>query len=170
MSAIDAGLVGTLATSPAAAPRIAFRAHPRLPWMLVPDGIPMQVLIDVVPVRVPNTRTWFRGVVSQRGNLLPVFDLGGWAGLAPIDAKTLIVAVGVGATACAVVCAATPTLLVPGAPLREDDADANAMTSIAAFAPYLGPACASVEGSVREFDFQRWLATAAQDISSAASG
>jgi hypothetical protein len=168
MSAIDAGLVGTLAASPATATRIAFRAHPRLPWMLVPDGIPMQVLIDVVPVRVPNTRAWFRGMVSQRGNLLPVFDLAAWAGLESNNAKTLIVAVGVGATACAVVCAATPTLLVPGTPLQRDDADA--MTSIAAFAPYLGPACASVEGSVREFDFQRWLATAAQDISSASPG
>lgn len=163
MSAIDAGALATT-------PRIAFRAHPRLPWMLVPDGIPMQVLIDVVPVRVPNTRAWFRGMVSQRGNLLPVFDLAVWAGLESNDAKTLIVAVGVGASACAIVCAVAPTLLVPRSPLGRGDADTTDTAKTTALAPYLGPAFDSVEGSVREFDFRRWLATAAQDISSTASG
>lgn len=161
--ATNGGFTGAAATAPAATPRIAFQAHPQLPWLLVPEGVPMQVLIDAVPVRVPNTRDWFKGVVSQRGNLLPVFDLAGWAGLPASDARPQIVSAGVGATACAIVCAATPTLLFA-------EREAMPAATVAALEPFLGRAHASAQGIVREFDLQRWLAAAAQDITGGASG
>lgn len=161
--ATDGGFSGGDSAQSAVAPRIAFQAHPQLPWLLLPEGVPMQVLIDALPVRVPNTRDWFKGVVSQRGNLLPVFDLAGWAGLSAADAKPQIVSAGVGASACAIVCAATPTLLYAG---RE----ATPATTVAALEPFLGRAHVSTQGIAREFDLQRWLAAAAQDITGGASG
>lgn len=163
VSATDGGFSGVAPTAPAAAPRIAFQAHPQLPWLLMPEGVPMQVLIDAVPVRVPNTRAWFKGVVSQRGNLLPVFDLADWAGLPAYDAKPQIVSAGTGTTACAIVCAATPTLLFAG---RETTPAAT----VAALEPFLGRAHASAQGIVREFDLQGWLAAAAQDITGDTAG
>lgn len=163
VSATDGSVSGVVSTAPAVAPRIAFQAHPQLPWLLVPEGVPMQVLIDAVPVRVPNTRSWFKGVVSQRGNLLPVFDLADWAGLSASDAKPLIVSAGVGASACAIVCAATPTLLFA-------EREATPAATVAALEPFLGRAHASAQGIAREFDLQRWLAAAAQDITGGASG
>lgn len=164
MAATDAGIVGSAATAQSAAPRIAFRPHPQLPWLLAPQGIPLQVLIDAAPVRVPNTRPWFRGVVSQRGNLLPVFDLAGWSGLDDDDAKTHTVSVGVGAQACAILCASAPTLLLTGARTSAVDGESTAL------GPYLGESYVSAQGIAREFDLAGWLAAAAQDISGGASG
>lgn len=162
MSAIDANSADfDPATAVlAAAPRIAFRPHRALPWLLLPEGMPLQVLIEAAPVRVPNTRSWFKGVVSQRGNLLPIFDLAGWAELPNDgDIQPQVVAIGQGAQACAMLCDAAPALLNIGA---EDDA-----TSIGdgALSPFLGRGYTSALGRAREFDIQRWLATAAQQIS-----
>jgi CheW-like domain len=159
MSTIDATSARFEPPARPDAPRIAFRPHRALPWLLLPEGMPLQVLIEAAPVRVPNTRPWFKGVVGQRGNLLPVFDLASWAGL-PDDGETLpqIVAIGIGTQACAMLCAAEPTLLSVGA---ED----TTSTEGDALSPFLGRAYASVLGGAREFDIQRWLATAAQQIS-----
>ena len=54
----------------------------------------------------------FRGVVSQRGNLIPVFDLAEWAGY-PADSSrnSQIVAIGLGTHSCALRCNDAPTLL-----------------------------------------------------------
>lgn len=159
MSAIDATGADWEPTAQTATPRIAFRPHRQLPWLLLPEGMPLQVLIEAAPVRVPNTRSWFHGVVSQRGNLLPVFDLAGWAALPDgSDAPPQIVAIGLGAQACAMLCAAAPTLLNVGA---ED----SASTEDGALSPFLGRSYTSALGRAREFDIQRWLATAAQQIS-----
>jgi CheW-like domain len=142
-----------------AAPRIAFRPHRQLPWLLLPEGVPLQVLIEAAPVRVPNTRPWFQGVVSQRGNLLPVFDLAAWAGLPQeLDTRRQVIAIGLGAQACAMLCAAAPTLLAIGA---ED----SASTEDGSLSPFLGLGYTSALGKAREFDIQRWLATAARQIS-----
>lgn len=144
--------------------RIAFHPHRELPWLLVPEGVPLQVLIDASPVRVPNTRAWFRGMVSQRGNLLPVFDLAGWAGLpADADTRPQIVAIGTGTLACAVLCDTAPTLIRPG-----DEIDAA--DDIGALSSFLGRRYACAQGSAREFDFRRWLTATAQRISGDASG
>jgi chemotaxis signal transduction protein len=159
MSAIDATGADLGSLAQAATPRIAFRPHRQLPWLLLPEGMPLQVLIEAAPVRVPNTRSWFHGVVSQRGNLLPVFDLAGWAELPEQDdVSPQIVAIGLGAQACAMRCATAPTLL-------SVDAEDSTSTEDGALSPFLGRSYTSALGRAREFDIQRWLATAAQQIS-----
>ncbi len=159
MSTIDATSAGFIPPARPDAPRIAFRPHGVLPWLLLPKGMPLQVLIETSAVRVPNTQRWFQGVVSQRGNLLPVFDLAAWAGLPDeADAERKIIAIGLGAQACAMLCPVTPTLLR----IAAEDA---APSEDGAFSPFLGRSYASALGRAREFDIQRWLATAAQRIS-----
>ena len=159
MSATDAGSAGFDPAAQAATPRIAFQPHRVLPWMLLPEGMPLQVLIDPAAVRVPNTRPWFHGVVSQRGYLLPVFDLAAWAGLpAEDDGHPQIVAIGQGTQACAMLCTAAPTLLTVGL-------QTPSTTEDGALSPFLGSTYSSAIGRAREFDIQRWLATAAQQIS-----
>lgn len=150
-------------TAELATARIAVQPHPSLPWLLVPDGVPVQVLIDTAPVRVPNTQPWFRGVVSQRGNLMPVFDLGFWAGYPPVEGGRMhIVAVGVGARAFAVVCAVPPALVSPEA-CAEQAVDAGLLT------PFLGAGYASAVGTAHAFEMERWLAAAAMQVSAAGS-
>jgi hypothetical protein len=141
-------------------PRIALRPHLELPWLVLPEGISLQMLMDVVPVRVPNTRSWFHGVLSQRGILLPVFDLGHWAGLTPLDRRqAYVVAVGQGAHACALLCAAAPGLIA----IHGDSSERHDTGLVA---PYLGATgMASRYGPVYEFDAYRWLANATQHVS-----
>jgi hypothetical protein len=146
-----------------AAPRIGFRPHPQLPWLLAAPGVPLQVLIEAAPVRVPNTPVWFRGVVSQRGNLLPVFDLARWAGLDDSGMeRPQIVSVGQGPQACAVVCGIAPSLI---AIIGETDR----VETEGALSPFLGPAYATSQGMAREFDMARWLATAASNLTGGAA-
>lgn len=141
-------------------PRIALHVHEAMPWLLLPDGVPVQLLTDAVPVRVPNTRSWFRGVVSQRGNLLPVFDLGLWAGLSPLERKrTMLAAVGQGAQSCALVCVAAPTLTT-----TSDETPAGDLVDAGALAPYLGEALSSSLGAAWTFDISRWLSAAARQV------
>lgn len=155
------------ATAAAAAPRIVYRPHPSLPWLLAPEGVALQVLMDSTPVRVPNTRPWFRGVVSQRGVLLPVFDPAVWAGLErDAGSRVQIVAVALGAHACALVCDEPPTLTAIGAERRADEPQ----EALSPLSPWLGRTFASALGSVREFDIRRWLADAAQHIAGTADG
>jgi hypothetical protein len=146
-----------------AAPRIAVQPHPSLPWLLMPDGVPVQVLIDTAPVRVPNTQPWFCGVVSQRGNLMPVFDVGFWAGYPPVRGGRMhLVAVGVGVGAFAVVCAVAPALVLPEA--RADRAvDAGLLT------PFLGAGYASAVGTAHAFEMELWLAAASMQVPAAGS-
>lgn len=159
MSAPETAIAGFEPAARVAAPRIAFRPHRLLPWLLLPEGVPLQVLIEAAPVRVPNTRPWFQGVVSQRGNLLPVFDLAGWAGLPDeADARRQVVAIGLGTQACAMLCATTPTLMAIGT----EDATP---TEDGTLSPFLGRSYTSALGRAREFDIQRWLATSARQIS-----
>jgi CheW-like domain len=156
-------LQGTMASPPeaqaAAAPRIAFRPHRELPWLVLPQGIPLQVLIDATPVQVPNTRSWFCGVVSQRGNLIPVFDLAEWAGY-PSDTSqgTQIVAIGLGSQACALRCCEAPALL--------NIAEASVANALEGpLRPYAALAYDSALGKAHEFDVQQWLAAAATQVS-----
>ncbi len=146
-----------------AAPRIGFRPHLQLPWLLAAPGVPLQVLIEAAPVRVPNTPAWFRGVVSQRGNLLPVFDLARWAGLDDTGMeRPQIVSVGQGAPACAVVCGIAPSLI---SIIGETDS----VETEGALSPFLGPAYATSQGMAHEFDVARWLATAASNLTGGAA-
>lgn len=143
----------------ATAPRIAFRPHHALPWLLLPEGKPLQVLVDSTTVRVPNTRRWFLGVASQRGNLLPVFDMASWAGLPDeVDTHPQIISIGLGTQACAILCTTTPTLLKVSSEERTSVGDG-------VLSPFLGRSYTSAQGGARDFDIQRWLATVAQQIS-----
>jgi CheW-like domain len=158
----DGTNIAETAGAPAVAqrPRIALRPHAALPWLVLPEGLPLQMLMDVVPVRVPNTRTWFHGVLSQRGNLMPVFDLGHWAGLEPIARQQAhLVSVGQGAHAYALLCVATPSLIITSGDLAYEP-------DTGALAPYLGAASVSTYGPVYEFDAHRWLASATQQVAS----
>jgi chemotaxis signal transduction protein len=141
-----------------APPRIAFRPHPAIPWLVLPQSIPLQVLIDASAVDVPNTCAWFRGVVSQRGNLIPVFDLAEWAELTPDNSPNVqIVAIGLGARACALRCSESPTLLNVTEHAVEAPIDGP-------LAPYLSQPYTSALGKAYEFDIQRWLTHAATQV------
>lgn len=147
------------ATQIAAVPRIAFRPHRSLPWLVLPQGIPLQVLIDATAAQVPNTQSWFNGVVSQRGNLIPVFDLGDWAGYsAEGSSNEQIVAIGLGAHSCALRCSESPRLLH----IAAESTEATAMEG--AIAPYLSRPYASTLGNAYEFDIYGWLASAAAQV------
>lgn len=162
MSATDARAADAGSASPAA-PRIGFRPHPSLPWLLAPPGVPLQVLIEAAPVRVPNTPAWFRGVVSQRGNLLPVFDLARWAGLDDTGMdRPQVVSVGVGAQACAILCAIAPSLIA----IVEEAAPPETEGSLS---PFLGRSYTTSRGMASEFDVARWLTAAASNITGGAA-
>lgn len=164
-----------IASSPGArtvadSPRIAFRPHRTLPWLILPQGLAMQVLIDAHAVQVPNTRPWFRGVVSQRGNLIPVFDLAEWAGLTPERTdRDQIASVNLGthASACALVCSESPMLThasPAAATAASEDAPTISEAIPEALAPYVSRIYDSAQGRAREFDILRWIAYAATQV------
>ena len=164
MSATDPSSAYFGKTAQAVVSRIAFRPHLALPWLLLPEAMPLHVLFETTAVRVPNTRPWFHGVVSQRGHLLPVFDLAAWAGLSIEDDSTSkIVAIGLGAQACAMFCVGAPTLLKVGqkAPSSTEDGELS---------PFLGNSYSSTAGRACEFEIQRWLTAVAQRVSNNAAG
>jgi CheW-like domain len=147
-------------------PRIAFRAHRALPWFVLPQGLAMQVLIESNAVQVPNTRSWFIGVVSQRGNLIPVFDLAEWAGLSVERSEQMQVAsvnAGAQASACALLCSDTPTLLYATA-VAETGADETRPGIPERLAPYLSHTYQSALGPAHEFNILRWIADAAATV------
>jgi hypothetical protein len=145
-----------------ARPRITLRPHWDLPWLALPDGVGSQVIIDAVPVPVPNTRTWFSGVISVQGNLLPIFDLGLWADLTPIDRQyATIVALGQGIQACGLLCVSSPKLM-----LDLEPAPAGQDRDLGKLSPFLGARAQSLDGSVIDFDYVAWLIAAAQGVSS----
>lgn len=143
--------------------RIALQPHPGLPWLLPPAGMAVQVLIDAVIVRVPNTRPWFLGVTNERGQLLPVFDLVGWSALPVTEGRRHIVVIGTGATALAVPCHVAPTLLAIDRELPSAPAEG-------VLAPFLGRCFHTPHGVAREFDVAGWSAAAALQIPGAAGG
>lgn len=166
MSAPEIDIASPDARTPAAVPRIAFRPHRALPWLVLPHGLAMQVLIDARPVQVPNTQSWFRGVVSQRGNLIPVFDLAEWAGL-PLEGaeREHIASVNLGAqaSACALVCCETPTLArVSTVDSASAAAGFEALPRV--LAPYVSRVHGTDAGLAHEFDILRWIATAAAHV------
>ena len=152
--------------------RIGLRPHAALPWLLLPDGIPAQILGDASVVKVPNTRDWFRGVVSQRGNLLPVFDLGHWAGLGhtqgTAQATPLVIAVGIGAEAFGLLSQQSPGLVRQA----EDAIDGDPVALPERLLGYLPQARMIAEtgrdnaapARACEFDVRRWISDIAHDI------
>ena len=43
--------------------------------LLLPEGIVGEVFDDLPLCRLPNTSEWLHGMASQRGNVVPIFDL-----------------------------------------------------------------------------------------------
>jgi chemotaxis signal transduction protein len=161
-----------LASSASDAPRIGLRPHPALPWLLLPPGVPAQVLADAMLVRVPNTRKWFRGVVSQRGNLLPVFDLGEWVGqgltVGDDRQEPLVVMISIGTDTFALLSHATPSL-VRVAPL---DVAATEPSSYGPISGYLGQTWEVASGGADsrhayDFDARLWLSDVARQLTGA---
>jgi chemotaxis signal transduction protein len=142
-----------------APPRIALRPQAGLPWLLLPQGVPLEVLIDAVGIQVPNTQPWFDGVVSQRGNLLPVFDLAKWAGLKTTSRdKRQIVVVGLGTRHCALLTASAPMLIRVDTPIPSSASDVGTLS------PFLRERYATPHGDAYEFDIERWLTVVSQQV------
>lgn len=129
--------------------RIGFRIHATLPRLVLPAGMSSQLALDPVLAPVPNTKSWLRGVLNARGNLVPVFDIGLWHGLEaqPVSAHVLVVSAG--GAAMAVTCCEQPSLLAvrPVGAVSVDD-------PMAVFSAILFVA---QEGSIYEFDPHAWL-------------
>lgn len=151
------------AASAAAAPptlRIALRPHDALPWLLMPQGVALEVLIDASAVRVPNTNDWFHGVVSQRGNLLPIFDLATWAGLhVEPDRPRQVIVVGLPSRMFGLMSDATPALV------QLQGMDGKQAGYTGALSPYLTFVHADGREEAYEFDASTWLAHVSQQIS-----
>lgn len=73
--------------------RIAFRIHAAMPWLLIPIEVPSQVALEPVLAPVPNVKSWLRGVLNLRGNLVPVFDIAAACGFAISDLQSSTVLV-----------------------------------------------------------------------------
>lgn len=178
MPASETDIASPLAQAATDVARIAFRPHRSLPWLVLPQGLAMQVLIEAHAVQVPNTRSWFRGVVSQRGNLIPVFDLAEWAGLTPERTEREQIAsvnLGAQASACALVCSESPTLTRASSAadvasgrgastMPETNAAANVADIPDALAPYVSRVLDCDLGQAHEFDILRWIANAAAQV------
>ena len=67
--------------------------------------------------RLPNTLSWFDGVISVRGSMIPVFDLHVLFSIEPPDGKRRLIVVGQNETAAAFWVDDFPRLLV----LRDED-------------------------------------------------
>lgn len=144
-----------------APPRIALRPQAGLPWLLLPQGVPLEVLIDAEAIQVPNTQPWFDGVVSQRGNLLPVFDLAKWAGLNTTSRdKRQIVVVSLDKRHCALLAESSPMLMHIDTPAPAP-ASANYDGPLS---PFLHEHYATAHGDAYEFDIERWLTVVSQQV------
>jgi purine-binding chemotaxis protein CheW len=99
--------------------------------------------------RLPGTPPWFSGVANLHGLLVPVFDLGAWAGCAhDRDAKPMLLVLSHGADAAGIV--------IDGLPRRlrwTSSQIADAATAPARLAPHVRGA-ALIEG-VLWFDIDR---------------
>jgi len=89
------------------AARYGFLAGPL--GLLIARGATGEILDDASIFSVPNTAGWLLGMVNQRGNLVPVFDLGALVDV-PADAARRLLVVGAGADAVAF-----PVERLPGA-------------------------------------------------------
>lgn len=138
---------------------VAFRVHEQLPWLVPMAGQRPQLILDARIARIPNTQSWFRGMLNVRGNLVPVLDLAAWAGLD--STAQAVVTIDAGPLSLALLSLGPPKVLraqpAPPAPV-----------SVSPLADFLGACLASDEGLLREFDPFPWLRTSAVGIALAA--
>ena len=55
--------------------------------LLLPEGVVGEVFDNLPMCKLPNTNEWLHGMASQRGNVVPVFDLAKICGLEIEDEK-----------------------------------------------------------------------------------
>lgn len=76
----------TTALAPVAAPvlsRVRYGVHIGTIGLLIGASVACEVVACPSATRLPRTPFWFAGVMSLRGSLLPIFDLGALLALAP---------------------------------------------------------------------------------------
>ncbi|MGE4069951.1 MAG: chemotaxis protein CheW [Lysobacterales bacterium] len=96
---------------PAEETRIGYRLATSLPWFVLPRGIASQVVIDPGLARVPNAKSWLRGVLSLGGLMVPVFDFGDWMEQQRTIDPDCVLVIQPGPEAVAFLCVERPRLL-----------------------------------------------------------
>jgi len=96
----------------ATARRLGFRYSDDSPWLILPEGVGLELTLDIVPRHIPNTPAWIAGVINWRGTLLPVFDLSAWLSGArtPMMGRRTVV-VGKGQEAAALLTTGEPRVI-----------------------------------------------------------
>lgn len=135
--------------------RIGLRAHPALPWLLLPGGQASQLVTQAELAPLPNVRRWCSGVLSLRGNLTPVFDFGQWLGHAPLGAGAGVLVIAPGPEAVGLLCCEQPQLL---------DATPASAAAPAELREHLGRAYDCMHGKAFEFDACAWLRSVARTV------
>jgi len=69
--------------------------------LLLPQDEVSELIENMAVCRLPNTSTWFDGVTSVRGNMIPVFDLHELFAIEHAGAKRRLIVVGENETAVA---------------------------------------------------------------------
>lgn len=69
--------------------------------LLLPHREISELVNNLAICRMPNTSTWFNGVTSLRGNMIPVFDLHALFDISPETDNRRTIVVGEGETAVA---------------------------------------------------------------------
>jgi hypothetical protein len=128
---------------------ISFRINSTLPAFVLPTGMASQLALDPVLAPVPNVKSWLRGVLNLRGNLVPVFDIGLWQGIEALPASAQVLVIAPGPEAMGVLCCETPSLLAVynDSPVLANDA----------MSEFSSQCFDSEHGKVYEFNPQLWL-------------
>ncbi len=79
--------------------------------LLLPGNVVSEVVDKAVVCRLPNTHAWFSGVVSSRGNMIPVFDLHKLFSIKSTAEKRRLIVIGENETAVGIWIDGFPRLL-----------------------------------------------------------
>lgn len=129
--------------------RIGFRINAALPVFVLPTGMASQLALEPLLAPVPNVKTWLRGVLNLRGNLVPVFDIGLWQGIEALPASSQVLVIAPGPEAMGVLCCETPRLLAVQSP--------GTLTANDPMNEFSNCCFDSELGKVYEFNPQAWL-------------
>lgn len=132
---------------------IRLKAASGLVPVLLPVGRPAELRRDMTICAVPNVASWFVGMANLRGELVPVFDLLDYFGLAapaPRRARELLL-IGNAANAFALPVAGEPEVL------RLSEDSAGAAPPPPALKEFVYNALKSADTHWYDFDFDRWL-------------
>jgi len=107
---------GALAPAGEAGPalRYGFRIGQRA--LLTQPGVSGEVVVSPTIYRVPLAPPWLVGVVNQRGNIVPVFELATWLGQREPerDGAPIVLVLGKGEAAAGLCVDGLPKAIVPG--------------------------------------------------------